>query len=148
MYFEDLPKPLLSFKKQLMTSGNSYKVELLLIKVMTTLKKKIKMSPFFFFFESIERVRFYILLQIFEQKKKRALKKVIIPIFVKRNNRYKKAILFLSKSIKLRKEFLLSDKISNELFELLLYAKSNIFLKKIEIYNYIHFSTPKSTSSL
>ena len=88
------------------------------------------------------------MLQIFEQKKKRALKKVIIPIFIKRNNRYKKAILFLSKSIKLRKEFLLSDKISNELFELLLYAKSNIFLKKIEIYNYIHFSTPKSTSSL
>jgi hypothetical protein len=54
MYFEDLPKPLLSFKKQLMTSGNSYKVELLLIKVMTTLKKKIKMSPFFFFLNQLK----------------------------------------------------------------------------------------------
>ena len=96
-------------------------------------------NPFFFFFESVEYTRFSILLQIFEKKKKKTIKKIVIPKVIKKGARYKKVLSFLTKSTKLRKELFLYNKIAHELIDITLYKKSSMFFKKQEIYNFAHF---------
>lgn len=136
---ERLSKSFINFRSKFVSKGNSSQIEHSILNAFKLIKKKIKTNPFFFFFEAVERVRFSILLQVFERKKKKTIKKIVIPKLIKKWIRYKRALYLLSKSIKLRKDYFLHDKISNELIEITLYKKSSMYLKKREIYNFAHF---------
>lgn len=141
---ENLPKSFISLLTRFTVDGNRIKVEKAILSTLKLIKKHTKSSPFFFFFEAVERIRFSILLRTFIRKKKKSVKKTATPKIIKSSLRYKKAIFFFTKSVQLRREHFLHDKLINELFEILLYKKGNLFLKKQEIYNYVHFYAYKS----
>lgn len=142
-----MPKAWETFKTKFARTGNNLAVENSLFAALKIIKKRTKINPIYFFFEVIEKVRFSIMLQVFEKKRKKTLTKKVIPKLIKSWARYKAATQILAKSIKLRKELKLHDKIANELVEIAIYNKSNTFLKKQEIYNYAHFFQYKTFTS-
>jgi DNA helicase HerA-like ATPase len=81
---ERLSKSFINFRSKFVSKGNSSQISHSILNAFKLIKKKIKTNPFFFFFEAVERVRFSILLQVFERKKKKTIKKIVIPKLIKK----------------------------------------------------------------
>ncbi len=141
---EYFSRPLISLKKKFIRHGNTFTLDNIFFNSFKIIKIKSSFNPFFIFFEAIEKVRFSIILRIYARKQKRSVKKIIIPNLLNKWIRYKKTVFLLSKSIRFRKDFFLHHCIANEIIDIVLYRRSNLFFKKKEVYNFAHFNDHKS----
>lgn len=129
-------KWLSKFVKQWFFKGKNYKLEKILYRSFFNLKKKLKYCPLFFFFEAIEKIKPEIGLKIYHKRKNKINQTTTIPYILDSLAQYKKSIRWLVKSIKLRKDFFLIDKINKEFYDIIIHNKGDSLKKKKGYYKY------------
>jgi ribosomal protein S7 len=94
--------------------------------------------PIFFFFEVLEKIKPSIGLKFYKKKhkKKKFTKVTATPLFLTLSAQYRKAIYWLSKSIKVRHEKKLILKIVNELYGINFLNVGESLKKKTEYYKF------------
>lgn len=100
-------------------------------------KKKIKVCPLYFFFEVLEKVKPVIGLKIYKRYNRKINKVTAISYILNVSKRYKKAIFWLSKAIKLHVGSNLFIKIFRELYETVYLNSSLSLKKKRKYYDYV-----------
>lgn len=116
--------------------GKQFSVEKIIYFSFFLIKKKLKCSPLFIFFETLEKIRPLIGLKLYKKKKRKITQVTASPIIIKEPLQYKKAIFWLAKAIKFRKEKSLSLKIIQEFYAIIFLNNGNTLKKKKEYYQY------------
>lgn len=98
-------------------AGRKNSLEKIIYLNLKHIKSKIKSSPLFFLYEVLEKIKPIIGLKVFLNKNKKIKKIKALPHLLNTLLQYKKAIFWLVKSIKIRKEKNLFLKINNELYD-------------------------------
>jgi hypothetical protein len=99
-------------------------------------KKQLNTICIFYLFESLLKIRPLIGFYIYVIKKKKIKKIKIIPYFLTFWARWQKAIYWLSRSVKMQSAKF-SFKIINELYNLIVFEKSNALTQKLKFYKTI-----------
>ena len=98
-------------------------------------KKQFNYNPLFFFFESLLKLRPILGFYIYIVKKKKIKKIKIKQFFMKFNNRWKKAIYWISRSIKIIKnDITFAIAITNELYNISILNGGQALLQKSKHY--------------
>jgi len=116
--------------------GEQFNIEKIIYFSFFLIKKKLKCSPIFIFFEVLEKIRPLIGLKIYKKKKRKLTKVTASPIIIKEPIQYKRAIFWLATAIKFRKEKFLSLKILQEFYGIIFFNTGNTLKKKKEFYQY------------
>lgn len=116
--------------------GKQFNIEKIIYFSFFLIKKNLKCSPLFIFFEVLEKIRPLIGLKLYRQKKRKVTKIIANPIIIKEPIQYQKAIFWLSKAIKCRKEKFLSLRIFQEFYSIIFFNTGNTLKKKKEYYQY------------
>lgn len=122
------------FINKLTLNGTKNKVERALYNGLFSIKKNKQLLPLFIFCECLEKLHPTTGLQIFKPKNRKKQRIMVIPVLFKSFSRYNKAIAWLVASIKLRKEKYLSDRITQELFDIVFLNMGDAIKKKKEYY--------------
>lgn len=129
-------KWLSKFINQWFFVGQQQKVERLVYLTFFWIKKKLLISPLFFFFESLEKLKPILGLKIYKKKHRKEIKMRAIPYILPVSLRYKKALQWLISAIKIQAHGNLKFKIFKELFAVNFFKNSLSQKKKKEYYKY------------
>jgi len=124
------------FINQWSFTSEKIKIENLIYSVLFLYKRNYNFCGLSYFFQALEKIKPIVGLKIYKKswgrKKKIRVASFILPVGLQ----YKKAIFWLSKSMKLRKEIHLKDKLVNELNDILCNTTSLALKKKKEHYKF------------
>lgn len=129
-------KWLSKFINQCGFAGNKHTSEGIIFSIFFFLKKKLKISPLFFFFEVIEKIKPIIGLKL---QKKKSLSDIVVkasPFLLDVPSRYKKAIFWLSRSVKIPGGSTFFVKVFKEFYAILFLNNGLSCKKKKEYYGY------------
>lgn len=118
-------------------SGKTFKIEKILYYSFFLIKYKLNCCPLYLFFEGLEKIKPVIGLKMYKQKRRKVNKIIAVPFVMNFLLRYKKALTWLSVSIKLRNnQKKLSSRIFFELRDICINNNSLSIKKKKEYYKY------------
>jgi len=103
------------------------------------IKKQLLISPLFLFFEVLERLKPGIGLKIYTQKKRKVVKTTAAPYIITPTHAYKKAVFWLYKAVKARKETKAQQRFFFELCDVAFNNTGGSLMKKKEHYKYAVF---------
>jgi len=115
-------------------NGKQNKIEKLIYSLFFAFKSKYKESLIFYFFEILEKIKPIIGLKLYKNNSRKVKKSDATTMLLQITSQYKKAIFWLSRAIKLRKEKSLSTKIYNEFVDILFNNTGFALKKKKEHY--------------
>lgn len=116
--------------------GKQQKIERLLYASFFIIKKKLKLSPIFFFFEALEKLKPVIGLKLYRKKQRKIIKVNAVPYLLEVPLRYKKAIRWLAQAIKMQTSGSLKFNIFKEMYAINVFKASLSQKKKKEYYKY------------
>ena len=132
-------KWLSKFINKMSIKGKKDFIEKLIYLSLFSIKKKLKFYPLFIFFEVLEKIKISIGLKLNKNKWKNSKNIAVkaFPFLLNTTSQYKKSILWLIQSIKLRSELNLSLKIYYEFYDILFNFGGNTLKKKKNYYKHI-----------
>lgn len=110
--------------------------EYIISSVFFLFKKKLRIAPLFFFFEVIEKIKPIVGLKLYKKQRKKINGVIALPYLLDIPLRYKKAIFWLSRAIKLRVGSTFFVKIFQEFYDILFLNSGLSYKKKKEYYGY------------
>lgn len=100
------------------------------------LKKRFVISPLFLFFEVLEKLKPSVGLKLYKNDNGKKKINKACPVILDSRLKYKKSLYWLMKSTQLRKDFFFSNKLYNDIKNLIFNRTNNSIRIKREYYNY------------